>query len=809
MLTKQEQKRISALLSYQILDTPQEESFNTLVNLIAEICNVPMALISFMDAKREWHKASVGFQPTEVPKEDTICQYTINAKGFFEITDTKKDERLIDNPFVVKDPYVRYYAGTTLQSPEGYSIGTVCVLDKEVRELNSTQIQAIHHVAKQVMLILNLKKQNKLMREELDELLLTSSTVTKRQLQNKEDEINYLLKAIKKTAGVLELSPDGTILKANSKFLKLFKYQKEEIYGLNYEVLKFKDQNLSDFGASWKQISQGFAQSGRVVRKAKDNSEVHLHTMYAPIRDLTGKVVKVFKIAQDASIAHQAELKLHTAKEMAEKIAKSKDNFIANMSHEIRTPMNAIIGFTNLLENTGLSTDQVEYVSSVKLASINLLSIINDILDISKIESGMFSVVETEFVLEDIIQNIKNILNLKASEKQLCTRVMLDSELPYKLKGDGNRLQQILINLIGNAVKFTEKGEVGLILKVIEKSETDIKINFLVQDSGIGIPKDKLSLIFERFTQADEDTSRFYGGTGLGLNISKLLIERMKGSIQVNSTVKVGSEFSVTLPFGIVEETPSVHDVSEYSLINVTSLPAGLNILVCEDNVLNQKLVTNLLHDQDAKVTVASNGIDGLYEFSKDSFDLILMDIQMPNLDGYDTTSIIRNDLNHSIPIIALTAHSMVGEKEKCLNIGMNDYVSKPILKKDLFTSILLATQKSKPDANQERNLDLSYLSEFTGGNKEFEHEMISQFISETPKILAELIAENQLEVISKLAHKLKSSFQIFGIPTYTLQLLEQSENKLISTEKLNCLKSIVKKMLDDYLQLIEEQVQS
>ncbi|HTA81815.1 MAG TPA: ATP-binding protein [Bacteroidia bacterium] len=374
------------------------------------------------------------------------------------------------------------------------------------------------------------------------------------------------------------------------------------------------------------------------------------------------------------------------AKEKAEESTKLKEAFLANMSHEIRTPMNAIIGFSDILSKGKLEEKEKEYIRIIKSAGENLLTIINDILDISKIEAGMMTFEEHTFSVKDIFKSLNVMLMGKAKEKTLELLFICDEDVPDSLLGDPTRLTQIIINLAGNAIKFTQKGEIIVRAKVIKKENEETLLEFSVKDTGIGIPADKIQHIFERFRQAESHTTRKYGGTGLGLSIAKQLVELQGGKLSVTSEFKSGSMFVFNIPYKkSVEVLHETEDTGEK--FNMDQL-RKLNILLVEDNQLNVKLILSLFSEYGLVLQVAENGSIGIEKLRENKFDIVLMDMEMPVMNGYEAATIIRNEMKNAIPIIAMTAHAMSGEKERCLSLGMNDYISKPINANLLFEKI-------------------------------------------------------------------------------------------------------------------------
>src|SRR6478609_1108623 len=346
--------------------------------------------------------------------------------------------------------------------------------------------------------------------------------------------------------------------------------------------------------------------------------------------------------------------------------------------------MNAIIGFSEILMDTPLNSEQREYLKAINIAGDNLMVIINDILDFSKIESGILNLVEKPCSLHHIVKNIHKLLSEKAKEKHIDFNLKVDSNIPSWVNTDQARLNQILINIIGNAIKFTDKGKVDIICNLVTENQTNCIVEFKIRDTGIGIKKEKQKIIFERFAQADEDTSKVYGGTGLGLSITKRLLELFKGDISVYSQTGEGSEFLITIPFvkteeqnlSIEEHYPEPTKLSPYK------------ILLAEDNELNQKLGQNVFHQFGMEVDIAGNGLEAIKLFKTHKYDLVFLDLQMPEMDGYDVAVYIRSELKSEVPIIAMTAHTMVGEREKCIALGMTEYISKPYRPNEVYQKI-------------------------------------------------------------------------------------------------------------------------
>ena len=445
-----------------------------------------------------------------------------------------------------------------------------------------------------------------------------------------------------------------------------------------------------------------------------------------------------------------------------------KEKFLSNMSHEIRTPLNAILGFTHLLEKTRLSPIQKEYIDYMHSSGNNLLTVVNDILDLSKIEAGMMRIENTSFDIYKLVESIKTMFSEKSLKNGLLFEVMLDENIPRYLMGDSFRLTQILNNLIGNAIKFTEKGSVKLIIREHKKLPERMILQFEIIDTGIGIEQEKLDAIFDRFQQAEMETTRKYGGTGLGLSIVKELVLLKNGHIEVNSDQGTGTSFKVFLPFGLMDKQKNAEKSQEKFPSNINNQKA--HILVAEDNLINQQLVKHLLTHHNFSFVIVSNGNEVIEKLKNETFDLVLMDIQMPEKNGYETTGIIRSQLNEDIPVVAMTAYSFPGEKEKCLAAGINDYIAKPINESDLIDVIhrnLEAGHPAKKNVRQDKLIDTDYLFELSGENASFKEKLLTQFEIQLPQELDELeeaIQQNDKVRIHSIVHSLKSTLGYVGV---------------------------------------------
>ncbi|MEY4875529.1 MAG: hypothetical protein RL708_678, partial [Bacteroidota bacterium] len=493
------------------------------------------------------------------------------------------------------------------------------------------------------------------------------------------------------------LDENGFIISINQFGIDYFGYTKDEIVGhhvskvfytedakkamKNLELLKYSSNDFLQWEIRKVKKTGEIIWVKETARLAKSR---HGKSVYLIVcEDITSEIL-------NRNLIRKKQQELMGAKEKAEEAALEKQQFASIMSHEVRTPLNAVIGMTNILLMDNPRDNQIQELNTLKFAAENLLMLVNDILDFSKIESGKVNLEKITFDLPIMVNNLKNSYQFKADEKGIKINLIVDESIPHQLLGDPTRISQILNNLVSNAIKFTEIGFVDISIRAIQQLNGSVKIRFEIADSGIGIPMEKHQSIFDSFSQANSDTTRKYGGTGLGLTITKRLVELHNSKIFIDSDLGKGTTFYFDIDFIVsFEKLLPIINFNDYSDTKI----AGKRILLVEDNPFNQLIATKFLAKWNAIVDTAENGKIALEKLNSNSnYDLILMDIQMPVMDGIATTKAIREhqDISlQSIPIIALTAVAMENDKEKLLKDGMNDYLSKPFNPTDLYKKII------------------------------------------------------------------------------------------------------------------------
>ncbi len=600
---------------------------------------------------------------------------------------------------------------------------------------------------------------------DMNEALVNITGLTREELTD-TDFLDYFTEPQKAREVYQEVFAKGSV--ADSPLTLRHKNEKLTDVLFNGSVYKDKDGNV-----------------GGVVIVARDVTEQ---------KRISTELTEAMAFAEMATlIAEDAKLSAENATQIAENALKSKQQFLSNMSHEIRTPMNGIIGFTKVLLKTDLSIKQKEYLRAIKLSGDALIVLINDILDLAKVDSGKMIFEKIPFKMVSSLSTILHLFELKTQEKNLKLVQEYDHRIPDVLVGDPMRLHQIIINLVSNSVKFTNKGKITVSVKLIDEDEKRVKIRFEVSDTGIGILEDKIGKIFENFQQASSGTSRLYGGTGLGLAIVKQLVEAQDGSIDVSSNINEGSTFGFVLTFLKTKANAEI----ESELMKLDSEITDINVLVVEDIPLNQLLMRTLLDDFGFECDIAGNGKIAIEKMKTNSYDVILMDLQMPEMNGFEATDFIRNKMNSDIPIIALTADVTTVDLAKCKSVGMNDYIAKPVDDLLLYSKIVGLVKRSPiapikyAEDPVEENLKikcthLDYLIARTKANPILMMEMISLYLEQTPPLVLAMkkgLKNKDWDILYAAVHKMIPSFSIMGI-SVDFENIAKKVQEFASTQK-------------------------
>ncbi len=588
------------------------------------------------------------------------------------------------------------------------------------------------------------------------------------------------------------ISPQGKITDINQATINVTGVDRKNLIGTDF--FNYFTDTEKAIEAYHEIFAKGFVSDYPLtIRDGKLTDVLFNGSVY---KDEQGKLLGVVVVARDVTeqkriekefveakvfaelatvIAEEAKAKAETATGLAEAAVKAKQQFLSNMSHEIRTPMNAIIGFTKVILKTALTNKQKEYLNAIKLSGDAMIVLINDILDLAKVDAGKMTFEQIPFKIESSVTAMLGLFNTKALEKNLELVKEYDSNIPQVLLGDRVRLHQIILNLVSNAVKFTSKGSITLKVSLVSQTPVAASIEFTITDTGIGIPENKIEKIFENFQQASSDTSRLYGGTGLGLAIAKKLVESQGGAIRVMSKVDEGSAFSFVLSF----QKTHAAAIAEPEELEAELTIRHIKVLVVEDIPLNQLLMKTLLDDFGFAHDMASNGKIAIEKLKSNSYDIILMDLQMPEMNGFEATAYIRNTLGLTMPIIALTADVTTVDLAKCTAVGMDDYIAKPVDERVLYSKIIGLIKKHEllkpitsllPDGKQMERLkctNLKYLETRTKSDPKLMMEMISLYLQQTPGLIHEMklsLLNNDWSALNAVVHKMIPSFLIVGI---------------------------------------------
>lgn len=615
--------------------------------------------------------------------------------------------------------------------------------------------------------------------------------------------------------GLLEVDNQETIQYVNPSFASMSGYEISELIGQNPSDIFVLGENYDTIQSKKELRKQGASDIYQLPIKNKRGELKWWAISGAPNYDSKGNVIGSIGIHLDITDQKQLEIELEKEKSKALESSKAKEMFLANMSHEMRTPLNAIIGFLRELDKQELSELQRKYIDNSSIASKHLLAIINNVLDISKIEAGEMSLENEDFVFEKSISNVAAVLHPMLKQKGLKLNVTISKEVEKVVKGDTLRLQQILFNLVGNAIKFTNKGSISINCEVVDDNAISQKLQISITDTGIGMESSFIENVFNKFSQEDKAITRKYGGTGLGLSITRELIKLMNGRIEIESEKNIGTTISIYLDY----PKGSKKFIEDLEIDKPIIKLDNISILLVEDNYLNRMVAQNSLQYFNCKVTEAENGVEAITILNDQTFDIILMDIQMPEMGGIEATEIIRQELNLTTPIIALTANAFKTEINKCKKAGMDDYVTKPfdedvlietIAKHTINKKIYLPEPEFSAKSSTDKLYNLTALQNLSRGNDEFVVKMIAIFVEQTTDTIeksAIAIRKEDFKEVSRMIHKIKPSVESLGITSIIseIKLLEKTAEQAKDKEQIRDLFAIVKEVLEQtVLQLID-----
>ncbi|MBC3794059.1 PAS domain S-box protein [Spirosoma utsteinense] len=634
---------------------------------------------------------------------------------------------------------------------------------------------------------------------------VTEKYQAREQIRRSEEKYRGIMNNME--LGLLEVDNEQNIMRAYERCCNMLGYTEEELVGKNATELLVPLEFQNVIERQQRQREEGSAGSYELQLIRKDGSRIWVLVSGVPINDEHGVLVGSMGIHYDLSERKVLEEELAMAKQIAEEARQAEKQFLANMSHEIRTPLNAIIGMSHLLFDTQPSRQQREYIDILKTSADFLHSLISDLLDMTKIEAGRVEVHPRPFDLVGLLRATQKVFEMKLEGRPVDIDVMLDARITGDFIGDDVMLNQILMNLVGNADKFTEKGNIQITAKLKQDEETGCWIEFSVSDTGIGIPAEKLDLVFQKFKQVNPQGHK-HKGTGLGLAITKELVDIQGGSISVKSQIGEGSVFTFTLPFAkspvLIEAKAVVQSQTPSASSDVVLMR---HVLVVEDNLMNQKYIGGLLSKWKIPYTLAMDGKRAVEEAKNQRFDMILMDIQMPIMDGYEATVAIRSthNPNQHVPIIALTASAMLDHKNIAMEAGMNDFLTKPFDPGQLMALFKRYAPKVSADDSEPKALDQKRLQELYGTDKAYPLEMFDLFLTDVvPEIygLQAICRAQDWSLLARKAHKLKPTLGMVG-----LSWLEEKMEELQKKLKQGAEKEIIEQYCTDIITGVNQMI--
>lgn len=706
-LLPDEPQRLEALRALQLLDTGADPRFDALTRLAARTMGAPIALVSLVDESRQWFKSRVGLEVTETSREESFCAHAVQSGDMLVVPDATQDPRFFDNPLVTGELGLRAYAGVPLKTSEGFAVGTLCTFDQKPHAFTETELETLRDLAALAQ------------REIIACEMVAQWQKNAQQAAQASQELERLYASTVDWAGIgIGLAGlDGGWLRVNPRLCEIFGHSEDTLRQQRWPA-SVQAQGLSAMNALTAQLLAGHAASGslQVPCLQADGTELwaewRITLLRAPqgapqcfvmlVDDITQKratdlALRALRDDLERQVLERTQ-ELSAAKVEAEQANAAKSRFVSNMSHELRTPLNAVLGYARRLQLSDMDAAQRSDLKKLQIASESLLSLVNDVLDMSKIEAGEFQLAQDPLDLDQLLSDIESMMAVIATSKQLALRVSSrPASMPRHYLGDVMRLRQILVNLVGNAIKFTERGHIDLRVAVLSEAPAGhMRLRFVVQDTGVGMAAADLPQLFNRFVQANTRTPHRHGGTGLGLAIVKELAERMGGRVDVQSELGHGSTFGVEVLLQLADQqTRAAAPGAPAAAENAGRVGLRLQdkkILLVDDSPSNLDIAASMLMEEGADVFVCTDGQAALnwLEQPENQADVVLMDVHMPVMDGNTATRRIRQHHRLSaLPVIAMTASSTLTERQASLAAGMNDYVVKPIRHEQLMASLL------------------------------------------------------------------------------------------------------------------------
>lgn len=645
-------------------------------------------------------------------------------------------------------------------------------------------------------------------------------------LRNKKDLSDFKF-AIDQSSILVTTDSSGKITYVNDKFCEISQYSREELIGKDHRMINSGTHSPEFFKDLWKTISSGKVWEGEICNRAKNGNFYWVQTSIVPFLNDSGKPYQYVAIRNDITrlktvmnekiSAEKDKARSQVNEQAALQASQMKSEFLANMSHEIRTPLNSVIGMTDLILDSKLSPEQEEFAHAIKSSAGLLGSLINDILDFTKIESGKMDVENISFDLREVVLSVEREQLYVARKKGISFLLENASRIPVGVVGDPVKIRQVITNLISNGIKFTDKGVVILRVLIDNETANEVSLRFEVEDTGVGISKENVTRLFKPFVQSDSSTTRRYGGTGLGLSICKKLVDLMGGSIGMESAVNVGSTFWFRLN---LEKTmlTSLANANQMHFTQTKALNPNSRILLVEDIPANQRVIELLLLKQGLKIEIASNGQEAVQRLMQSDYDLIFMDCHMPVMDGYTATNEIRNTLKKQVPIVALTASVMIDDRERCLSVGMNDYLAKPITKEELTRCLhkwlhAPGGVQSKVARDKSNSIDWLVVARLLeldqdpkqGGKSEILTEMLGLFEKNVPQhfvLIFEAISRSHAQDLLREFHALKSATCYLG--AIGIGRLCDEARDCIHEKNFDRLKAIYQELKTEYQRVLQ-----